>query len=270
MTKKAKPQWVRFGHELRRWRDQAGLTQDQLGKLVSISYGLVSAFERGVQAPKREHVERIDHALSTGGALFRMWEVAGKGTGLATWFRGLATLMQQATERRDYCPMLIPGLLQTEDYARTILRAGQSAFTHAEIENQVAARMERQSVLSSPRPPHLVEVLDEAVLRRPIGGREIMGKQLERLLELTDESRAAIHVIPLDTEHPPGLSEAFSLFTVPERGQIVYMETRMSATAQDDPTVVVEYTNHFGNLLGAALPRPASRKLIESIRGEFQ
>jgi hypothetical protein len=73
----------------------------------------------------------------------------------------------------------------------------------------------------------------------------------------------------LDTEHPPGLSEAFSLVTAPERGEIVYMETRMSATAIDDPKVVTAYTNHFGDLRGAALPLPASRKLIESIRGEF-
>ncbi|GAA3750249.1 helix-turn-helix domain-containing protein [Salinactinospora qingdaonensis] len=270
MPKKVKPQWVGFGRELRRWREQQGFTQGQLGDRVSISYGLVSAFERGTQAPKLDYVERIDQALSSGGALVRLWHAANKGNGLASWFRGLASLIQQASELREYNPMLIPGLLQTNDYARTILRAGQPGDTDDEIEEQVAARMSRQSILSSERPPHLVEILDEAVLRRPVGGREIMAQQLKRLLDAISGSRLTLQVIPLSTEHHPGLSEAFSLVAVPERGEALYMETRMSATAVDEPEVVAAYNRHFGDLRGAALPPAASRELIESIRGEFQ
>ncbi|GLU50289.1 helix-turn-helix domain-containing protein [Nocardiopsis ansamitocini] len=272
MPKRVKSQWLGFGGELKRWREQAGLTQGQLGDRVSISYGLVSAFERGVQAPKLEHIERIDQALSSKGSLIRLWHAANKGNGLAAWFRGLATLIQQASELREYNPMLIPGLLQTESYARAILRAGQPSYTDDEVEEQVSARMSRQSVLTSHpqrRPPHLVEILDEAVLRRPVGGAEVMAQQLTRLLEATSESRVIAQVIPLSTEYPPGLSEAFSLFTVPDRGEAVYMETRMSALAIDDAKVVAAYTRHFGDLRGAALPPPASRKLIEEIRGEF-
>ncbi|MFC4565763.1 helix-turn-helix domain-containing protein [Nocardiopsis mangrovi] len=269
MAKKVQPQWRRFGRELRRWRDQAGLTQSDLGGQVSISYGLVSAFERGIHVPKLAHVERIDHALSSRGALIRLWQAANDGNGLAAWFQGLASLIQQATQLREYNPMLIPGLLQTEEYARAILRAGQPADTDADIEEQVKARMKRQAVLFAERPPHLIEVLDEAVLRRPIGGRETMGKQLEHLLKVSSEARVALHVIPFDTEYHPGLSEGFSLFAVPDKGEAVFMETRMTAAAHDDPEVVSSYMAHFSDLRGAALPVPASRKLIERIRGEF-
>jgi transcriptional regulator with XRE-family HTH domain len=270
MTKKVHPEWLRFGRELRRLRKQAGQTQEQLGKAVSISYGSVSAFERAVLRPKLEHVERMDAALSSDGALVRMWNVASKGNGLAAWFRGLAALLQQASELREYNPMLVPGLMQTPDYARTILRAGQPADSDADIEAQVHARVARQAVIESDRAPLLIEVLDEAVLRRPIGGRDVMKRQLERLIELSTMPRVAIHVIPLDTEQHPGLSEAFSLFRVPERSDTVYIETRLAATAIDEPSEVAAYVSHFGDLRGAALPLSASQHLIERIRGEFK
>lgn len=265
-----KPQWVRFGRELRRLRTYAGLSQQQLGKEVAVSYGLISAFERGIRGPKPEHVEQIDKVLSTGGSLFRMWETLSASSGLASWFRGVVALEQQASEIREYNPMLVPGLLQTESYARTILRDGQSADTDAEIEEQVQARLERQSLLSSQRPPLVFVVLDEAVLRRSTGGREIMSNQLGHLLEASAGSRIVVQVVPMATEHHPGLSEAFQLITTPETGEILYMETRISGTPVEAPEGVAEYVRLFGDLRGAALPELESRKLLEKIRGEFE
>ncbi|MFW5420197.1 helix-turn-helix domain-containing protein [Nocardiopsis sp. CNT-189] len=269
MTKKAQPQWRRFGRELRRRRELAGLTQDQLGKLLSTTYGTISAIERAIQRPKLELVEGIDHELSADGALIRVWHTTNDGTGLASWFRGWAELIRKATELREYNPMLIPGLLQTEAYARTILRAGQPGYTDEQIEEQVAARIERQSVLASPSAPHLIEVIDESVLRRPIGGHAIMKDQLTHLLDATSGARVDVHVLPFDTEHHPGLSEAFSVVKVPEHGEVLYMETRIAATPVDDHEQVASYTAHFADLRGASLPLQASRKLIERIRGDF-
>ncbi|HLU97012.1 MAG TPA: Scr1 family TA system antitoxin-like transcriptional regulator [Thermobifida alba] len=97
-------------------------------------------------------------------------------------------------------------------------------------------------------------MLDEGVLLRPVGGRAVMARQLTRLLDAISDFRSIVQVTPLATEYPPGLSEAFSLVTVADRGEIVCMETRMSAAAIDGPHVVAAYTSHFADLRGAALP----------------
>ncbi|GAA3740031.1 transcriptional regulator with XRE-family HTH domain [Spinactinospora alkalitolerans] len=270
MVDKVNPQWLKFGKQVRLLRERHGLSQDQLSRSMTISPAMLSAIERGIRGCKPEHAEQIDRALNTGGRVRRLWEGLPSGNGFPDWFRDVVELQREASEIREYHPLLIPGLLQTEEYARTILRDGQPTDSAAEIDEQVRARMDRQSILSSDRPPLLLVVLDETLLRRPIGGREIMGRQLEHLLEASAIPHVVIQVVPMATEHHPGLSGAFTLITVPNRGVVLYMETRISGTPVDDPDGVEEYVRLYGELRGVALPPAASRGLIEKVRGEFQ
>lgn len=269
MVERVKHQWVRFGRELRRLRSQSGLSQQQLGKEIMVSHAMISAIERGSRGARREHVEQFDRVLATGGALLHTWERLSESNGFPSWFRGVVSLEQQATEIKSFQPLLVHGLLQTEDYARTILRDGRPTDTDSEIDELIAGRMARQSILSGERPPLLLVVLDETVIRRPVGGREIMGAQLDRLLEATGSSRVTIQVVPQATENNPGLSGPFTLLTV-DGAETLYMETPLSGAPIETLEEVSQYLRLFGDIRGVALPPRESRNLIETVRGEFE
>ncbi|MDA0566038.1 helix-turn-helix domain-containing protein [Streptomonospora sp. S1-112] len=268
MVERTNPKWVRFGRELRRIRDQSGLSQQQLGREISVSHAMISAMERGARGARREHVERIDQVLSTGGTLVRALERLSEHNGFPTWFRGVVSLEQQATEIKSFQPLLVHGLLQTEDYARTILRDGRPMDTDAEIEELVQARMARQSILASDHAPLLLLVLDETAIQRPVGGPRIMRAQLDHLLEASESSRVTLQIVPLATENNPGLSGPFTLLYV-QGADILYMETPLSGAPVEALEEVSQYARLLGDIRGVALPPRESRKLIEAARGEF-
>ncbi|MEY9211948.1 hypothetical protein ABH917_001394 [Thermobifida halotolerans] len=130
-------------------------------------------------------------------------------------------------------------------------------------------RMNRKKIFDRERPPRLVVVVDEGVLRRPTGGREVMKRQLGNLLEESEKPHVSVQVVPYDSDHHPGLTNSFMLFTVPRRNPVLYVETRRSGTPTDDSDAVDDYSQLFSDLRGAALPLGASRQLIAQIQGEF-
>lgn len=235
-----------------------------------MSQSMISGIELGQKAPKREFVVRIDDALNAEGALLRRWDNLRQSDGFPDWFRDVAELEKNATEIREFHPLLIPGLLQTKEYARTIIRTGKPTDSDAEVKEQVEARLRRQLVLSSEHPPWFLVVLDEPWLRRPTGGPEVMKAQLDHLAKASAWPRVTIQVIPTQTKHHPGHDGAFKLITVPDKGQVLYTETRAVGYPLDDPEVVEDYMKVFGELRGVALPEEASRDLIQRISGELQ
>ncbi|MDS1270325.1 helix-turn-helix transcriptional regulator [Lipingzhangella sp. LS1_29] len=260
---------LRFGAEVRRFRQRAGLSQQQVALAVPMAQSHLSQLERGRKGTSEEQVPRLDSVLGAGGALMRRWEDLHKREdGYADWFRGTAELERTATLIRIHNPLVVPGLVQTEDYARTVIRFGSPADTPAEIEEQVAARMHRQEILEAERGPRIQLVLCESILRRNIGGRAIMIKQLDRLLAEAQRPRLAVQVLPLSSPDQPGLDGAFALFSAPDIGQVLYTETRIDGYPVDDPVGVEEYVQVFSELRAAALPLAASRELIERVRGE--
>lgn len=270
MAQRVDPQWLRFGSELRTYREQAGLSQEQLAKMVAISPAMLSAIERGTRGAKREYPPRFDQALSTGGQLEALWERLRKKVGPPLWFHGMLEAERAASEILEYQPLLIPGLLQTEEYAWTIMRDGRPKDSHVEVEGLVKARIERQTILAADHPPLLRAVIEENVLHRPLGGRAVMGRQLAHLVQVSELPTVSIQVVPHNTEHHPGLSGPSTVITVPDKGEILYLENRISGAPIDEPDVVTEYLRLFGDLRGIALSPAASRDLIESVQGEFQ
>lgn len=226
--------------------------------------------ERGVRGTKADYLDQIDQVLNTGGQVRQLWERATGSNAFPEWFRDIEQLQRKASEIREYHPLLVPGLLQCEAYARTIIRLGNPTSSAAEIDEQVRARMSRQTLLASDRPPLLLVALDEMVLRRPFGGPETMVRQLDHLLEVSEQPHVVVQAVPLATEYHPGLDGAFTLITVPGQAEILFLETRISGTPVDDPEGVQEYSRVFGELRGVALPPVASRELMERIRREFQ
>ncbi|MFC7331454.1 helix-turn-helix domain-containing protein [Marinactinospora rubrisoli] len=270
MSDMVRPQWARLGREIRRLRKQAGLSQGQLGKSILVSHGMISAIERGVRGVRPEHVERIDQVLSTGGALTLMWDAISRSHDVPDWFRDVASLEKTATEIREYHPVLVPGLLQTEDYARAVVRSGRPADTDVEIDGIVEARMDRKSIFRKDRPPYHLVVLDEMVIRRPVGGHQTMRDQLGRLLEVSADSRVVIQIIPFATTHHPGLSGPFRLLQDTNGNDVLYVEHAVSGMYVENRELLQECVRVYGELRAVALRPGESRALIEKAMDEFQ
>ncbi|UPT20361.1 helix-turn-helix transcriptional regulator [Thermobifida alba] len=265
MAHAVKERWLRLGRQIRGYRERAGLSQHEVAQKIMVSPTMLSAMERGARGIKREHLERLDKVLGTGGILVDSWD-ASSGAGIPEWYQDGTERERAAYEIRTYQPLVIPGLLQTERYAHTLLRAGMPTSPAEEIARLVRGRMDRQAVLKKKDPPRLVVAVEETVLRRPFGGRDLMAEQLAHLLEEAQEPHISLHVIPFETEYHPGFPEAFTLYSLHDRPDILYLETRRSSSATTD---IGDYARVFRDLLGAALPPSASRELIAQIQGEF-
>ncbi|NYF59654.1 transcriptional regulator with XRE-family HTH domain [Micromonospora purpureochromogenes] len=162
--------------ELRRRRTATGLTQAQLGERVFCSDSQVSAIETGTKPPTRPYLTAVDDALGADGYFATLWDELVKGDAAPIWLREWIEIEREATALRWYEHAFVPGLLQTEGYARATFRAAR--VPTSELDQRVAARMERQAVLAREPAPQLFVVLDEMVVRRACGGADVMAEQL--------------------------------------------------------------------------------------------
>jgi transcriptional regulator with XRE-family HTH domain len=256
-----------FGAELRRCRLAADLSQEQLGQQVSYSAALVGLIENAKRVPSRDFAERCDDALATGGALARLWPLVSRET-LPGWFRPWIEIEREATSLRSFEPLIIPGLLQTPEYARTLLSA-QPAVTEDGLEQLAATRMDRQLILSREDPPQLWCLLDEGALHRRVCGTKIMHDQLLHLAETTQQPKVTVQVVPFEVGAHAGLLGAFVIASFDGAGDIVYLETAASGQVTETPSVVAEITLTYDTLRSEALPRTASRELIMKVAEQY-
>jgi len=246
-----------WGRELRHYRQAAGLTQAQMAHKVHFSESLISGIETGQLPASAEFARCCDEVLSTGGALYRLLDWR-KGQVSPSWFGKWRDKEQVATTLRSYQPLVIPGLLQTEAYARVLLSGDETA---------VAARLDRQRILTreDPHPPILRCVIDEAVLHRPIGAPLVMREQLHHLLAMVGP-RLSIQVVPHGMHS--GLLGGFSIATLDGGNDLVYMETAvrgLTTSDQEDVTAAIEC---FESIRTEALPLSMSTDLIRKTMEE--
>jgi transcriptional regulator with XRE-family HTH domain len=162
-----------FGAELRRRRVAAGMSQDQLGQAINFSAALVGRVEVGERMPSPDLAGRCDDVLATGGLFAHLRQSMDSDMhAYPAWFREFVEREREAASIREFSALAIPGLLQTGDYARELFRAGRPADSDEEISERVAARLERQRILDRAKPPMFWVVVDEGVLRRPVGGAD--------------------------------------------------------------------------------------------------
>ncbi|QBI52239.1 Helix-turn-helix protein [Streptomonospora litoralis] len=200
MAERSYPTWRRFGSELRNRRTLAGISQGKLGKKVNTSTAMISAVERGTRAPKREIAESLDTAFSTGGTFTRLWIDLAAQQDVPEWFIDALHLEREAVEIREYQMTLVPGLLQTPEYARSMMRHGRPWDDAEAIDRLVDSRMARLAKLGTN--PLLWFVVDECAIRRLVGDREVMRCQLARLINLLEDGKVRIQVIP---QHAPNI-----------------------------------------------------------------
>jgi transcriptional regulator with XRE-family HTH domain len=253
-----------LAEELRRARVGAGMTQDDLAAKVSYSKPLVSAVETGRRRPSRDFVTSVDSVLALDGRLARILDVVQRDSALP-WFREWLGIEQDATALRWFEPLIIPGLLQTAEYARAVLAAG-GLLTNEQIDEQVATRLERQAVLTRDNPPQVVFVIDEQTLRRPVGGPEIMGDQLRHLLQvITDCPHVRIHVVPGIVGAYAGLSGGFVVAALRGGDSAAYLDNQLTGTVVEGSDGVAEVLRAWEAVRGEALPHQQSVALIREL-----
>jgi transcriptional regulator with XRE-family HTH domain len=183
-----------FASELRRLRELAEWSQGRLAQEITYSIGLISMVETAKRTPSLDFTKRCDQALNADGTLTRIWPLLAYGA-LPSRFRPWVDIERQAHTLRGWHPLLVPGLLQTADYARKILQA-HPGVTDERVEELLTARLERQTLLASENPPLLWTVLDAGVLHRNIGGPDIMRDQLAALLAASEHRQISVQVVP--------------------------------------------------------------------------
>jgi DNA-binding XRE family transcriptional regulator len=256
-----------FGTMLRWYRQQAGLSQDVLGAKAHMSGKTISAYENGWRVPTRPATADIDAVpeLHTSGALAELWDSLRDGMthqAFPSWFQDWPGKEAQAATLRWFEPMLVPGLLQTEDYARAVFQT-RFGLSDDEIEARVAARLKRQEILTREKPPALWVILDEGVLHRPVGGRHVMLEQVNHLLDSARRPTIAIEIIPGSIGAHEGLSGAFTVADFDEALSVGYQDAAVGGQFLEDRSDVAALELTWTTLRGEALPRKASLAVLE-------
>ncbi|SBT51297.1 helix-turn-helix domain-containing protein [Micromonospora narathiwatensis] len=249
--------------QLRRARQARGLNQEDFGKLINYSSSHVSAIEIGDKPVKPDYLARVDAVLETGGLFVTMLELI-RFHAAPDWFRPWEEIEREAITLRWYDPTVIPGLLQTEGYARAMLALG-GELTADEVEARVAARLARQAVLTGDRRPQFVAVLEEQTLRRQVGDRAVMREQLTHLLAVGTEPHVQVRIVPADAPWHIGLHGPFILARLGSGAELAHLDNQLRGQTVDGPNDVAALGRSWETVTGEALPRRQSTQLIEEV-----
>ncbi|MET9469423.1 helix-turn-helix transcriptional regulator [Streptomyces sp. NPDC006544] len=252
-----------YGSELRRLREATGLKQGQLGDIVFCAASLVGQIETARKVPTREFSERLDAALGTGGVFSRLVGLVLRSQ-LPTWFQEFAAMEAKATYISTFQSQVMYGLLQTEAYARALL----SVDGPDQVDELVAARMERQRILEREHPPALWVVLSEAVLHQHVGGAEVMRDQLAHLLSFLTDPWVQIQVLPFEVVQHSGLVGAFTLLRFDDDPDLFYQEGYHQGHMTADSSLIKERSVGYARLQAAALSPEDSARLIAHVMEE--
>ncbi|MEU4534268.1 helix-turn-helix transcriptional regulator [Streptosporangium sp. NPDC023825] len=253
-----------FGRELRKFREAARLSQSQLGSLVSVTQGYIGHIERGTRIPANALLLSLDAALGANGQLSRLWPLLSNTSGIPSPFVPWIMVEQGALALSLWDPMIVPGLLQVEGYARQILR-GEPGIAKSSLDERLAGRLARRELLTRKDAPMIWVVLDEGVLHRPLGGSAVMREQLKYLLKVSDLPNVTIQVVPYAAQSTSGLLGSFRIAQNPGGSYTVYVESAGPPQVTEQVDLVSEITNRFNSIRASANPAHISRQMIEAV-----
>jgi transcriptional regulator with XRE-family HTH domain len=246
---------ILLGAQLRRLREAKRITLEDAGRVIRASHSKISRLETGRVGFKDRDISDLltFYGVSNEDERTALRSLAQRANApgwwhdysdvLPTWFEAYVGLEEVATQVRAYEVQFVPGLLQSEDYARAVTLLGHSDELPRDIERRVRLRMARQAVLDKPDPPNVWAVVDEAVLRRPAGSPAVMHGQLKHLLDLAQRPNITIQVMPFQAGGHSAAGGPFSIlrFAEPDLPDVVYLEQLTSALYLDKPEVVDSY-----------------------------
>jgi transcriptional regulator with XRE-family HTH domain len=252
-----------YGFELRRHREAAGLTQRQLGEIVSYTGSLIGQIETARKVPTLEFSERVDAALGTGGLLSRLVELVLRSQ-LPVWFQQVAELERRAVEICTFQAHMVHGLVQAEGYARAVL----GVMDETELDDRTAARLARQRIFEKEEPPVFWMVLSEAALCQGMGDATVMRQQLAHLLSFQADPRINVQVLPFSAGAHTGLQGSFTVFRFARDPAIVYTEGYGAGHPTANPDTVKDCSLRYDHLRAAALSLKDSAELIRRVMEE--
>jgi transcriptional regulator with XRE-family HTH domain len=251
-----------LGAELRRARMAAGFSsQEVLAARLGFDRTVIAKAETGERPPTIEVLTAWCEACQLDEDLFgRLATLARRADGrVPTWFEDWLEAEREAHTLRVWQPLILPGLLQTSEYARALFLA--AAADDAKADQLVALRLERQSILDRAEPPHIIAVLDESVLRRLVGSPVIMYEQLTHLGDVAERPNVSVEIVPASTGANAGLSGGFQLASCDGAPDVLNMNGVEDVT-EERRSLVRNATHIFDLVRGDALPRATSRTLI--------
>jgi transcriptional regulator with XRE-family HTH domain len=273
-----------LGAQLRRLRETAGISAEKAGYEIRASRSKISRMETGRVGLKPRDVEDLLtlYGVTSEPQREKVIALARRSRSpewwakyhdiLPDWFETYLGLESAATSIRSFEMQFVPGLFQTEDYARAVTKLGHQAAPVDAIERRVGLRLKRQELLAreQPPPPRIWSVIDEAVLRRPVGGAAVMRAQLGRLLEAARWPRVTLQVVPFAKGGHAAASGSFSILRFEERDlpDVVYIEQLTSAVYLDQRPDIEHYLEVVDQLSGEALTPVETARFVEQIARE--
>lgn len=257
-----------FVDEMKAAREQHGWSQAELADRAGYSESAVAMVETYQRPPTMTFAKAMDRAFGTPGTFERL-ERRLRNLPFPASFRPFTEHETRAAVLSTYQHSLVPGLLQTADYARAVLSTRPNT-SEDEVDNLVAGRLARQAVLSRDEPPAamLWALIDEGVLYRPVAAPAVMHDQLMSLVEASRRPNVTIQVVPYEAGGHTGLLGSFDVAELGNRDAIVFLEDQADGRVSEDAATVSQVTLRFANLRSDALPKGASRTLIESVAKE--
>ncbi len=258
-----------LGAELRVARERAGLSQAELGEPLFVSGSFIGQLEAGTRRMHLDFARQLDRELGTDGFFARNCEAVAKSK-YPDHFAAAAEAEALAKTIREYAPQLIPGLLQTEAYARAVCRAYQPTATDETIDELVANRLARAALLRNPTTPLFWCVLDEAVLRRAGANTAVLAEALRHIVSLIRAHRVIVQVLPFSAGFHSGLLGFVQLMSFEDAPPLAYIEGEGTGQLFDDPATVARHTLTYDLLTASALSPEKSLALIESVAEDYE
>jgi Domain of unknown function (DUF5753)/Helix-turn-helix domain len=271
-----------LGSQLRRLREAADITPDRAGYEIRASRSKISRMETGRVGFKTRDVADLLtlYGVTDEQTRSRFLDLAGQSSRpgwwsqysdiLPDWFENYLGLESASSTIRTFELQFPHGLFQTEDYARAVTRLGHQTAPAAEIERRVGLRVKRQELLDRASPPRIWSVMDEAVLRRPVGGPAVMRTQLHHLIEIAKMPQVTLQVVPFARGGHAGASGSFTVLRFEEKylPDVVYIEQLTGAVYLDQRPDVEHYLEVMDQLSGEALTPAATTRFIEQVAKE--
>ncbi|ACY99614.1 helix-turn-helix domain-containing protein [Thermomonospora curvata] len=259
--------WNFIAFYLRFLRNQRGLSLEAMGRIMGCSRSSVSRIELGETRLDTKQAILIDRAWDIGGLFQTLMWYASIGHD-PSWFSQYLDKERKAGVIKTYEANVIPGLFQTEDYARALLSTGDVPNTEEVLQRRIG----RQEILEREVPPFVSAILNQNALEWPVGSPEIMRRQLARVLELSERKRIVVRVVPRtwDVGAFPGLDGSFLLMAGDDFGEVAYSESPGCGRLVSAPSDVQSYVIRWNQISAKALPETPSRKLIEKAMESFE
>ncbi|MHB9857154.1 helix-turn-helix domain-containing protein [Streptomyces sp. YIM S03343] len=259
--------WVAYGVLLQFLRKRAGLSQQQLADAIGYSVEQVASVEQARRPAKVAFTRAADRVLEAGGVLNALQDEVDRAK-LPRFFRNFALIEAEVVSRFSYDPLLVPGLLQTEGYARAVFAGHCPPLSEEIVDQHVEARLSRQKLLTRVPLAELSFIISEEALRDPVGSPEVMREQWQRLLEVGASRNVEVQVMPARRGFHPGKNGPFVVVETHEHKNLGYFESQGVGCVVSEPAEVSAFSLRYGKLRSQALNVEESARLIERMVGE--